>query len=176
MNIIQVYAVVADDILFAFFLINLLSYLASLWKHISLFTLKHLIYLYFLYRHRFIDSYSRAELLTQAIYLTANLFYLSFRVSSATKTNIRVETLSLVNMISLFTSPSLSFLIDRLGVFLQIYRCAYHSVDFITITLVLIHVLFVVSQESFLLSSPQHLFAVIVSSLTYSFFFIANHS
>ena len=169
MDIIQAYAVAASGILFAFFLINLLPYLAPLWKHISLFTLKHLIYPYLLHRHRFIGPCSRAELLTQAIYLTANLFCLSFRVSGAAKAGIRAGTLSLVNMIPLFTGPSLSFLADRLGVSLQVYRCVHRSAGFMTVTLVLIHVLSVVSQGSFSLSPPQHLFAVIVSPLTYPF-------
>ena len=164
MGIIQVYAVAAGGILLVFFLINLLPYFASLWKHISLFTSKHLTYPYLLHRHRFIGPGSRAEVLTQAIYLTLNIFCLSFKVSDVAKAGIRAGTLSLVNMIPLFAGPSLSFLADRLGVPLKVYRCAHRSAGLMTFMLVLIHVLAVVAQRgSFPLGPPQHFFAVIVS-------------
>ncbi len=166
MDIIQVYAVAAGGILFIFVLINLLPYLAPLGKHISLFTLKHLTYPYLLHRHRFVGPWSRAEILIQAVYLTVNIFCLSFRVSGMAEASNRAGTLSLVNMIPLFASPSFSFLADRLGVPFKVYRCAHRSAGFMTFTLVLIHVLSVVSHGSFSLSQPQHLFAVIVSPLT----------
>ena len=166
MDVIQVYAVAAGGTIFIFILINLLPYLASLWKHISLFTLKHLTYPYLLHRHRFIGPWSRAEVLIQVVYLTVNIFCLSFRVSGVAKTGSRAGTLSLVNMIPLFAGPSFSFAADRLGVPLKVYRYAHRSAGFITFTLVLIHVLSVVSQGSFSLRLSQHLFAVIVSPLT----------
>lgn len=164
MDITQVYAVAAGGIVFAFVLINLLPYLASLLKHISLFTSKHLTYPYLLHRYRFLEPWSRAEVLTQAIYLTVNIFCLSFKVSDMAKAGLRAETLSLVNIIPLFAGPLLSFLADRLGVPLKVYRCAHRSAGLMSFTLVLIHVLSVVAQQgSFPLGPPQHLFAVIVS-------------
>lgn len=171
MDITQVYAVAAGGILFVFVLINLLPYLASLWKHISLFTSKHLTYPYLLHRHRFIGPWSRAEVLTQAIYLTVNIFCLSFKVSDKAKAGLRAGTLSLINMIPLFAGPSLSFLADRLGVPLQLYRCAHRSAGLMSFALVLIHVLSVVAQKgSFPLGQPQHLFAVIASLRKHSIF------
>lgn len=171
MGIIQAYAIAAGGIAFAFFLVNLLPYLASLWKHISMFTSKYLTYPYLLHRHRFIGPWSRAEFLTQAVYVTVNTFCLNFRVSDVAKVGIRAGTLSLVNMIPLFAGPSFSFLADRLGVPLKIYRYAHHSAGFMTFTLVLIHILSVVSRPgSFPLGQPQHLFAVIVSRLEYRVF------
>lgn len=164
MDIIQTYAVAAGGILFALFLINLLPYLASLWKHISLFTSKHLTYPYLLHRHRLIGPWSRAEVLIQVAYVTANFFCLSFKVLDVAKAGTRAGTLSLVNMIPLFAGPSLSFLADRLGVPLKVYRCAHRSAGYMTFLLVLIHVLLAVSQQgSFPVGQPQHLFAVIVS-------------
>lgn len=92
MDVIQVYAIAAGGTISIFVLINLLPYLASLWKYISLFTLKHLTYLYLLHRYRFIGPWSRAEILIQAVYLTVNIFYLNFRVSGVVKTGNRVGT------------------------------------------------------------------------------------
>ena len=163
MDIIQIYAIAAGGTFFIFVLINLLPYLAPLWKHISLFTSKHLTYPYILHRHRLIGPCSRLEILLQVVYLTINIFCLSFRLSGVAKAGTRAANLSLVNMIPLFAGPSFSFLADRLGVPLEVYRCGHRSAGFMTFVLVLIHVLSVVSQGSFSLTQPQHLFAVIVS-------------
>ena len=157
------YAVAAGGTLSIFVLLNLLPYLAPLWKHISLFTSKHLTYPYVLHRHRLIGPWSRFEFLLQVVYLTINIFCLSFRLSGVAKAGTRAGNLSLVNMIPLFAGPSFSFLADRLGIPLKVYRCAHRSAGLMTVVLVLIHVLSIVSQGSFLLSQPQHLFAVIVS-------------
>ncbi len=110
------------------------------------------------------------EILIQVVYLTINIFCLSFRVSDVAKAGTRAGTLSLVNMIPLFAGPSFGFLADRLGVPLKVYRRAHRSAGFMTFTLVLLHVLAVVSQGSFSLGQPQHLFAVIVSPLIQPFF------
>jgi hypothetical protein len=118
--------------------------------------------------HRSVES-SRNTHTGRLLNRTVNIFYLNFRVSGVVKTGNRVGTLSLVNMIPLFAGPSFSFLAERLGIPLKVYRCAHRSAGFMTFTLVLIHVLSVVSQGSFSLSPPQHLFKVIVSPLTYPF-------
>ncbi|KAH6706214.1 hypothetical protein BKA61DRAFT_436840, partial [Leptodontidium sp. MPI-SDFR-AT-0119] len=84
---------------------------------------KHLTYPYLLHRHQSLGPWSRAQVLVQLIYMTANVSCLSFEnvfglrfgFLNITKAGLRAGTMSLVNMIPLFAGPHLSFLAGYLG-------------------------------------------------------------
>jgi hypothetical protein len=153
MDITQAYALAAGGTFSILLLINLLPYIKPSVTH---FTSKHLTYLCLLHRHRLSGPWSRADVLVQLIYLTVNVFCLSFRVSDFSKAGLRAGTLSLVNMIPLFAGPHLGFLADMLGVPLKVYRLAHHSAGLMSFLLMPVHVLSVVARrESFRLGPPS---------------------
>ncbi len=168
MNVTQIYATVANDFFFVFIIVNLLFRTVWFREKISLFTFKHLTYLYFLNRHRLLNSWSRINVLIQLIYITINVFCLSFRVFTISKTDLQVENLSLVNMISLFADAHFSFLTDLLEFSLNSYRRVHRSTRLMTFALNLFHVLvIVINRTTFSLKVSKHLFELIVSLCCY---------
>jgi hypothetical protein len=163
MDITQAYALAVGGTFSIPLLANLLPYIKPSVTH---FISNHLTCPFLLHRHRLFGPWSRAEALVQLIYLTVNVFCLSFRVLDFSKAGVRAGTLSLVNMIPLFAGPHFGFLTDMLGVPLKVYRHAHQSAALMSFLLLSVHVLSVVSRrEPFMLGPPQHLFTVIVSLL-----------
>ncbi len=164
MNVTQIYATAAGDFFFVFIIVNLLPHTVRFRKKISLLTFKHLTYSYFLNRHRLLSPWSRIDVLIQLIYITINVFCLSFRVFMISKADLQAENLSLVNMISLFADTHLSFLTDLLDFSLNSYRRVHRSARLMMFALILFHVLVVViNRTTFSLKVSEHLFELIVS-------------
>ncbi len=164
MDVIQIYATAAGGFFFVFIIVNLLSHTVRFREKISLLTFKHLTYSYFLNRHRLLGPWSRTDVLVQLIYITINVFCLSFRVSTISKAGLQAGNLSLVNMIPLFAGTHLSFLADLLGFPLNSYRRVHRSAGLMVFALILFHVLVVVANRTtFSLKVPEHLFGLIVS-------------
>lgn len=165
MDITQAYATAAGGIFFIFILVNCLPYVAQLIKHVSFFTSKHLTYPYLLGRHRFLGPWTQAVVLVQLVYVTVNVFCLSFQVFTVSQAGLRAGTLSLINMIPLFAGPHFSFLADLLGVSVTAYQRVHRSAGLMSFVLALFHVLVaVISGASFSLAMGQYLFALIVST------------
>ncbi len=137
MNVTQIYATVANNFFFVFIIVNLLSCTMQFWKKIFLLTFKHLTYLYFLNCHWLLSSWSWINILIQLIYITINVFCLSFRVFTIFKADLQVENLSLVNMILLFADAHLSFLTDLLDFSLNSYWHVHRSMKLMMFTLIL---------------------------------------
>ncbi len=165
METTQAYAVAAGGIIILFFLANALPYFTRLIKFVLSFTSQHLTYPYFLSRHRLFGPWTRADVLIHLIYVTANVFCLSFRASTVSQAGLRAGILSLINAVPLFAGPHLSFLADVLGVSVITYRHFHRSAGLMSFCLVLFHVLVaVVGRGSFSISTSKPLFGVIVSS------------
>jgi len=122
MDITQKYAAAAGSVFFIFILVNLLPHITPLIGHVSLLASKYLTYPHPIHRYSFLGPWSPADGLVQLIYLTANVFCFSFRVSTISEAGLRAGTLSVINTIPLFAGPHLSFLADQLGVSLRTYR------------------------------------------------------
>ena len=165
MEITQAYAVAASSIVMFSILANALPSITRFLKFISSFASQHLTYPYFLSRHRFLGPWTRGDVLIQLIYITGNVFCLSFRASTVSQAGFRAGTLSLINVVPLFAGPHLSFLADVLGVFVITYRHAHRSAGLMSFCLVLFHVLVaVVGQGASSIATGKPLFGVIVSS------------
>lgn len=176
MDITQAYAIATGGSFIIIFLVNLISpflpYIGRLVRHLSvrlayytsLFVLRHISYPYLIHRHRFVGPWSRIAVLLQLLFITVNIFCVSFQVSSISEAGLRAGTLSMINMIPLFAGMHLSVLADLLGMSLRTYRRVHRSAGLISFALMLFHVVVVVaSQVSYALDKPQNLFAVIVS-------------
>ena len=164
MDITQAYAVAAGGIFTTLFLINLLPYVMRLTGRVLIVICKHLTYPYLVRRHRLFGPWTRAGVLVQLVYITANLFCLSFRVSKISEAGLRAATLSLINMIPLFAGPHLSFVADLLGVSLTTYRQIHGTAGVGSFGLLGFHVLEAVSGGSYSLASRRNVFGLVVST------------
>ena len=142
------YAVVVGGIASAFILLALMSSLAPFWAYIRLQMTKHLVYPYILNRHALIGPWSAADVLLQVVYLTVNLFCISFRVANLSQAGLRAGTLSLINLCPLFSGPHLDFVADLLGLSLKGYRRVHRSAAFVAFALAIFHVLVVAATKS----------------------------
>ena len=79
-------------------------------------------------RHRLLGPWSRATLLFQAIYLSITVLCLSYNVSDLSEAGSRAGTLSLINMIPLYSGLHLSFLVDMYGISVQTYTKLHGSI------------------------------------------------
>lgn len=164
MDITQAYATAAGGIIILFVLANSLSHIARLIELVYSFTSVYLTYLYLLSRHRFLGPWTRAGVLTQLIYMAANLFSLSYRVSAISQAGLGAGTLSWINMIPLFAGPQIGFLADLLGVSVAAYRYLHRSAGLVSSALFLFHVLTMVGRGSLPVGTGRGLFGVIVST------------
>lgn len=146
MDITQAYATAVGGIIVLFILVNSLSHIAQWIKLVHSFTSVHLTYPYLLGRHRFLGPWTRAGVLAQLIYMTANLFSLSYGV---------------------FAGPHLGFLADLLGVSVTTYRRLHRSAGLVSFALFLFHILVVLGRGSLSVGTGRGLFGVIVSTRGY---------
>jgi hypothetical protein len=145
MEITRVYAVVVGGIAAAFLSMTLISLLAP---YVFLQISKQFVFLYVLDRHALIGPWSAADVLLQVIYLTANLFCISFRVANLSEAGLRAGTLSLINLGPLLSGPHLDFLADLLGLPLKAYRCVHRSAGLVAFALAVFHVLAAAATKS----------------------------
>ena len=100
----------------------------------------------------------------QLIYLVANIFCASFRVSTAKEASVRAAHLSLINMMPAYLGFHLSFICDLLGVSLATYRLFHASTGTMSVLFGLLHVLIhATSKPSFKVGEPWQMFGLIVS-------------
>jgi hypothetical protein len=133
---------------------------------ISLWVSKKLTYPYLIQRHRFLGPWSRAGVLVHLIYIAVNGFCLGYGLPPVSIAGVRAGTLSLANLIPLFSGLHLSFLADLLGVSLSTYRLIHRSMAFMSFGLALFHVLVgIASDVSFSMDLLENRFAVVVSML-----------
>ena len=166
MDIPQIYATAAAGFFSILMVCNSRALVEQAWKYLIS---KYLTHPHLLHRHRLlglwtIGPWTPAEILSQALYLTVNLFCLCFRASSISIAGVRARNLALVNLIPVSAGPHLSFLADVLGVSLSTYKTMHRSAGLMSSALTLVHVLTAVAnREPFSLTELPHLFGLIVA-------------
>jgi hypothetical protein len=168
MEITLAYAIALGGVLLTLLLINLLPRLPYLTFSTPplLQRLMYLKYAYLVRRHQFLGPWTFADILVQVIYIASNSFCLGFRVSDIAKSGLRAGNLSLINMVTLFLGPHLSFLADILGISLSTFRLIHRSAGMMSCSLVLFHVLaMLVSSRAFPLRGIANISAAVVTTL-----------
>jgi hypothetical protein len=125
--------------------------------------MQHLIYSLFLNRHYLIDSWTRLNFLLRVIYFDVNEFFVDFKVKSIFEAEVRADTLTLINMISLFLRLHLSFLVDLLDVSLEIYRFIHEIETLMSFLLSLFHVILEIKQSKESFSQSIYVYEIIVN-------------
>jgi hypothetical protein len=175
----QIYAVSVGGI-FAFLLLtNTLPYFWVVLALAHRLTLRHLVFPQLLRRSRYLEPWSRADILVQIFYIAANAFCLGFKAASLSEAGTRAAHLSLINIAPAFAGPHLSFLADILGVSLDTFRRIHRSAGAVSAMLVAFHVSTVVAaQTPFPLRGAQNMGALVVwaGSLSQACFVLCNQS
>jgi hypothetical protein len=165
MNLIQIYAMIVDSVFENFILCNAVYKCLRMIQRQNVLLMQHLIYSLFLNRHYLIDSWTRFDFLLRVVYFDVNEFFVSFKVKSIFEAEIRVDTLALINMISLFFELHLSFLADLLNVSLEIYWSIHETEALMSFLLSLFQVILeVIKQSKESLSQSIYVHEIIVSS------------
>lgn len=166
MEITQWYAIVVASAASSFLLLNLFAYLALFRGHISLIVSKHLTFPYVLSRHALLGPWSAADVLLQMVYLTVNVFFLSFRVTDMSQAGVRAGTLSLINMAPLFGGLHHDFLADLFGSSLKTCQRVHRSAGFAAFACAALHVIIAAMSKSPVLRTLSlHPFLIIVRAL-----------
>lgn len=159
------YAIVIYSILGLFFFIHylpclLLSFFSYLNLKVQYLTSRLICW------HRFLSPWVHTNIIVHLIYITTNLFCLSYQASSITEAGTRAASLSLINLFPLFAGLHLSFLADLLGVSLKTFQQVHCSSGLVSASLVTFHTIVVfTSKTAFDLNNSQNLSAIIVSFL-----------
>ena len=122
MDIVRMYALVVAGIASCFLLLNLIGCVARLRSYISLQISKYFVYPHVVNRHALVGPWSVADVFLQVVYLTANLFCMSFRVEDLSQAGLRAGTLALTNLGPLFGGFHLDFLAGLTGLSLNTYH------------------------------------------------------
>jgi len=125
---------------------------------------KYFLLLTLVGRHRFFGPWTFAQVSFQLVYLVANIFCASFRVSTAKEASVRAGHLSLINMMPAYFGFHLSFICNMLGVSLATYRLFHASTGTMSVLFGLLHVLIhAASKPSFKVGESWQMFGLIVS-------------
>ena len=141
MEATQIYAITAGGIFVILAIINFLLSIMQKLHACNMIILKHLLYPFFIRRHRLIGPWTRVDALWRILYLTTNVLFSVFPLLSMTRTAKRAGHISLINMIPLFLGPHLSFLADILGLRLHTYMILHSASAAMTLTLGVVHVI-----------------------------------
>lgn len=170
MDVTAKYALAAGGIFSLLLLMQLIPRLPKLFKGVSTWVLKHLVFPYVLDRHRTVGPWTRAAVLVHLAYIAANVCCLGFRASSVSEAGLRAETLSLINMVPLFAGAHMSFLADTFGLSLNSVRRIHRSVGWMSFSLALFYgSTVVIAGAPFPLSQHQNLFLLIASGPPFQF-------
>ena len=124
---------------------------------------RYLLYPASVRRRKFIDRWSRHDVLLLLLYCGANVSCLIVDYQGISKAGLRAGTLSLINMSILFAGPHLSFLADILGLPIRVFRRLHVSAGLISLVFAVFHsIVGVATKEKFSLNAPKDLFALIV--------------
>lgn len=164
-NASQLYAIAAGGIFVIVILTRLVSRLIQVLKeHALVFFLKHIQYPFCLHRHRFLGPWSRASFIFQQIYWSLNILCLSYKVSDLSEAGMRAGTLSLINLIPLYSGLHLSFLADMLGLSVRTYTKLHGSIGVTSGALAAFHIgVALAGSKHASFNSESRLYGLIVS-------------
>jgi len=117
-------------------------------------------------RHRLLGSWSLVDVLLQLLYISPNVFCVTFRVTSFDEARDKARTLSIINMASLFFGLYLSFLADLLGLSLFNYRRIHGFARIMSFALVALHTFAAIYHgPTYSLRVLENLYLLIVSHM-----------
>ncbi|KAJ5646729.1 hypothetical protein N7490_003101 [Penicillium lividum] len=163
MDFLIFYAIAAVSLLTLLFLIRITPSLLKVFGFLSFINTKHLTYPYLWGRHKLVAPCTRADALLHVAYTVLNIFFVAFKLPSATAARDRAGTLSVLNIGFLFLTHHLGFLANALGLSLATCKRIHRAVGWMTGILLLIHVVmaFIVRQNEWSLDQKRNLFALI---------------
>lgn len=164
MDVTEVYAVVAGSLFAVLTTVNFCIHLWTWFQTYAVWILRHLVYPFFLRRHRLLGPWSRRGFILRNIYILTNIFCSAYRTQSITEAGNRTGILSLINLMPLFFGPHFDFLAKLMGVSLHNLQTVHGSAAFMSVSLSVAHAIFSVlgGQWNTLAWSPR-LYALIVS-------------
>ena len=121
------YAIAAGGGIILLLFINATTHLTKFLEPCRMLIRKYFLLPTLVGRHRFFEPWNFAQMSFQLIYLVANIFCASFRVTTAKEASVRAAHLSLINMMPDYFGFHLSFNCDLLGVSLTTYRLFHAS-------------------------------------------------
>ena len=136
----QAYAIAAGSFFVALLFARTRNHLKACVEFARRLALRHLAYPQLIRRRRFIGPWSRAGVFVQLLFFAANAFCISFRAMSIRDAGRRAAHLSLINLISAYGGPHLSFLADVFGVSLGTFRLIHRSAGAMSLLLLVFHV------------------------------------
>lgn len=165
-NAPQLYAITAGGVFAIIIVTRLISHLLRVLKeHALVFFLKHILYPLCINRHRILGPWSRASFVFQQIYWAVTILCLSYKASDLSDAGMRAGTLSLINLIPLYSGLHLSFLTDMLELSMRTYTKLHGSIGVMSGALVIFHIaVAVASSKHSSFSSGSQLYGLIVSS------------
>lgn len=171
-HVSQFYAITAGGILGAIIVARLVFVvIKGLKDHALVFFLQHVLCPFSQQRHRLLGPWTRASLIFQAVYWSANIVCLSYKVLNLSDAGMGAGTLSLINLIPLYSGLHLSFLSDMFGLSVRIYTKLHGSIGVISGALATFHAgVALASGRNLKHSSGTQLYGLIVSPCTSSKF------
>lgn len=165
MSITQIYTIIVDAVFDLILMISVVFSFLRFFRFYIVLLVKNLLYLHVLRRHRFFESWTRAQVLLHLLYLTVNIFCSIFEVFFVKELDNRTGILSLINMILSYFDYHLSFVSNMLDLFILNYQRIHASIEVMFVFLSLFHaVINVVSVTNLKLFSVfNQLFEFIVN-------------
>lgn len=160
----QLYAITAGGILALVILTRLvLRVIRGLKDHVLVLFLQNVLYPFCIKRHRLLGPWSRASLLFQALYLSITILCLIYKVSDLSDAGTRAGTLSLINLVPLYSGLHLSFLADMYGVSVRTYTKLHGSIGVMAGALASFHTgVALASSKSSIPNSRSQLYGLVV--------------
>ena len=166
MEITQIYAIVAGGFFLLLMFMKDFSFIQQVLQSLNIIIFRYLTYSLIVRRHRLLRPWSPADVLLQLLYISLNVFCVTFRVTSFDETKDRAGTLSIINMTPLFFDLHLSFLIDLLGLSLSNYRRIHRFARIMSFALVALYTFAVVHHDlTYSLRVPENLYLLIVNNM-----------
>ncbi|KJK68090.1 Ferric reductase like transmembrane component [Aspergillus parasiticus SU-1] len=136
-------------------------------RYLSQWTAKHLTFQAVLRQGKYIDRWSRADIVLTMMYLGANMTCVLVYFPGMTQAGFRAGRLSIINTILLFAGPHLSFVADMLGVSIRTCRRLHVLAGLVAILLAVFHAIVgAATKGTFSLQTPRNLWALIVGLLS----------
>ncbi len=169
MEITQIYAIVAGGVFLLLMFMKGFPFIQQVLQSLNITISRYLTYPLIVRRHRLLGPWRPADVLLQLLYISLNVFCVTFRVTSFDEVGDRAGTLSIINMAPLFFGLHLSFLADLLGLSLSNYRRIHRSAGMMSFALVALYTFAAVYYDpTYSLRLPGNLYLLIVSHMVTS--------
>lgn len=170
MDVTQIYAIVAGSLFAVLTTVNFCIHLWTLVQTYTVWVLRHIVYPFFLRRHRLVGPWSRRGFILRNIYILTNIFCSAYRTQTMMEAGKRTGILSLINLMPLFFGPHLDFLAKLMGVSLHNLHIIHGSAAIMSVLLSAAHaILSVLGGQWNTLAWCPRLYALLVSLVYHSF-------